>query len=106
MHHPGKLVKALAAMQQNVERIKTELAQAHFEGSSGGALVRVVLAGSGEAVKVVIDPAVLEEDAETAAELVLAAINAANAEKERVSRSKLASVAGGLLPAAMRLPGT
>jgi DNA-binding YbaB/EbfC family protein len=106
MQHPGKLVKALAAMQQNVERIQTELAQSQFEGSAGGGLVRITLTGKGEAVQAFIDPAVLEEDAETAAELVVAAINAANAEKERVSRAKLAGIAGGLLPAAMRLPGT
>jgi DNA-binding YbaB/EbfC family protein len=106
MQHPGKLVKALAAMQQNVERIKAELAQSQFAGSAGGGLVRVVLTGSGEAVRVDIDPTVLEEDAETLGELVVAAINAANAEKERVSRAKLAGIAGGLLPAAIRLPGT
>jgi DNA-binding YbaB/EbfC family protein len=105
MQNPGKLVKALATMQKNVERIQKELEDAHFEGVSGGKLVRVVLTGKGEAVQVDIDSVVLEEDAQTAGELVLAAINAANAEKERVSKAKLGSIAGGLLPTGFKLPG-
>lgn len=105
MQNPGKLVKALATMQKNVERIQKELETSQFEGSAGGGLVRVALTGKGEATRVDIDPVVLEEDAQTVGELVQAAINAANVEKERASKAKLGSVAGGLLPTGFKIPG-
>lgn len=104
MQNPGKLIKAMTAVQANVTKIQKELAETQFEGKAGGGLVKVVVTGKGEAVSANIDAEVLKEDAETVADLFVAAFNDAANQKEALAKDKFKSVAGGLLPAGIALP--
>ena len=77
-----QLLAAAQQMQEQLMNAQQELADAEVEGSAGGGLVKAIVNGQGELVDLVIsaeaiDPANLEESAQTIADLVLAACRAA-----------------------------
>jgi hypothetical protein len=78
-----QLLAAAQQMQEQLMNAQQELADAEVEGSAGGGLVKAIVNGQGELVDLVIsaeaiDPASLEESAQTIADLVLAAVRDAN----------------------------
>jgi nucleoid-associated protein EbfC len=73
-----QLLAAATQMQSQLMNAHQELAEAEVEGSAAGGLVKAVVNGQGELVDLTIaaaaiDPADLEESAQTLADLVLAA---------------------------------
>ncbi|AXG78691.1 YbaB/EbfC family nucleoid-associated protein [Streptomyces paludis] len=91
------LLQQAQKMQQDLARAQEELASAEVEGQSGGGLVKATVNGSGELRGLVIDPkAVDPEDTETLADLVLAAVHAANDNAQRLQQEKLGPLAQGL----------
>lgn len=92
-----QLLQQAQKMQQDLARAQEELAQTEVEGQAGGGLVRATVNGSGELKGLVIDPkAVDPEDTETLADLVLAAVQAANENARRLQEEKLGPLAQGL----------
>jgi hypothetical protein len=88
-------------MQQSVERVKQELADARVDGSSGGGVVKAVVTGDQKLVSVAIDPSAVDPaDVEMLQDLIVAAINDALRAARELGDSKMAAVTGGL-----RLPG-
>lgn len=84
-------------MQQDLARAQQELAATEVEGQAGGGLVRATVTGSGELRALVIDPkAVDPEDTETLADLVVAAVKAANDNAQQLQQTKLGPLAQGL----------
>lgn len=104
MQNAGKMVKAMAAMQQNVNRIQKELGETEYTGNAAG-LVQVVVKGEGQVLSAKMNPAVRDEDADTIAALFVVAFNDAHRQKEVLAKSKLATVGAGLLPMGFKLPG-
>ena len=101
----GKMLKGIAELQKRVNEMQKELSAMVFEGNAGGNLVSVAVTGAGEVQSLKINPALMTEDAETIEDLVVAALNNANANKEKTSKEKLSGIAGGLLPLGIKLPG-
>ncbi|GGR12872.1 MULTISPECIES: YbaB/EbfC family nucleoid-associated protein [Streptomyces] len=84
-------------MQQDLARAQQELAATEVEGQAGGGLVKATVTGSGELRALVIDPkAVDPEDTETLADLVVAAVKAANDNAQQLQQTKLGPLAQGL----------
>ncbi|MEU7564570.1 YbaB/EbfC family nucleoid-associated protein [Streptomyces fradiae] len=92
-----QLLQQAQKMQQDLARAQEELAGMEVEGQAGGGLVKATVTGSGELRGLVIDPkAVDPEDTETLADLVVAAVQAANDNAHRLQQEKLGPLAQGL----------
>lgn len=101
----GRLMASAQQMQANVEQAQADLGRARVTGSSGGGLVRAEVNGNGELVGLVIDPSVVDPaDAETLADLVVAAVRDGVRAANNLTRSTMGSIAGGLM-GGMGLPG-
>jgi len=98
-------MKTLMAAQGAMSKAQKEIEQSHFEGSSGGGLVKLEINGKSEILTLVIDDAVMREDSATASELVIAAFNSASTKKEALSKEKLRLATGTLFPIGFKIPG-
>jgi DNA-binding YbaB/EbfC family protein len=96
----GNLQRVAMQMQQEMERIQAELAEAEIEGTAGGGVVRAVVTGKQTLVSITIDPAAVDpDDVEMLQDLVTAAINEALDASRRLAEQKmgvLTSLTGGL----------
>ncbi len=93
-----KLQEMMKQAQSMQERLETEMNEAHFEGSSGGGLVRVVMEGKKRVESVEIDPQALDpEDAELLQDLIVKAFNDAAAKADEQLKNQVSGLAGGLL---------
>jgi DNA-binding YbaB/EbfC family protein len=101
----GKLLSSLNQMQKRMDSIQAEMAAATFDAEAGGGLARVSMSGKGELLRVWLDPAVMSEDAETIADLVTVAARKAFDAKEAMAKERLGTVASGLMPLGIKLPG-
>ncbi|MEU9026382.1 YbaB/EbfC family nucleoid-associated protein [Streptomyces sp. NPDC048383] len=99
-----QLLQQAQKMQQDLAAAQEELAAAEVEGQSGGGLVKATVTGSGELLALVIDPkAVDPEDTETLADLVVAAVQAANENAQALQEQRMGPLAqmlggGGGIP--------
>jgi DNA-binding YbaB/EbfC family protein len=98
-----QLLQQAQKMQQDLARAQEELANTEVDGQAGGGLVKATVTGSGELRALVIDPkavdpeaASVEETVETLADLVVAAVQAANANAQALQQQKLGPLAQGL----------
>ncbi|MFI9269676.1 YbaB/EbfC family nucleoid-associated protein [Kitasatospora sp. NPDC052896] len=95
-----KMLMQAQKMQQDLAKAQEELAAAKVSGSAGGGLVEATVSGSGVLLGLTIAPeAVDPEDTETLADLVLAAVHAANAEAQKLQQERmgpLTQALGGL----------
>lgn len=84
-------------MQENLASAQAELAEREFEGSAGGGVVKATVKGSGEVLRVDIDPSVIDpDDAEMLGDLVTAAVNSALASVGEAAQSQIGDLTGGL----------
>ncbi|MFJ3904435.1 YbaB/EbfC family nucleoid-associated protein [Streptomyces sp. NPDC090025] len=92
-----QLLQQAQKMQQDLARAQEELAATQVEGQAGGGLVTATVTGSGELRGLVIDPkAVDPEDTETLADLIVAAVQAANDNAQQLQQAKLGPLAQGM----------
>ncbi|MER8047638.1 YbaB/EbfC family nucleoid-associated protein [Streptomyces sp. NPDC094032] len=92
-----QLLQQAQKMQQDLARAQEELAATEVDGQAGGGLVKATVTGSGELRGLVIDPkAVDPEDTETLADLIVAAVQAANDNAQALQQAKLGPLAQGL----------
>ena len=96
----ANLQRMATQMQQEMDRIQRELADAQVAGSAGGGVVRAVVTGKQELVSVQIDPAAVDpSDVEMLQDLVTAAVNDALVASRRLAEEKmgaLSALTGGL----------
>ena len=84
-------------MQEQLAKAQAELAEARFEGSSGGGMVKAVVTGGPELVEISISPEVVDpDDVEMLEDLVLAAVRQAMDEAVNAANNQLGGLAGGL----------
>ena len=101
----GNLMKQAQKMQEDMQKMQEELANAEVLGESGAGLVKVVMTGRHDVRKVDIDPGLLEEDIEMLEDLLAAAVNDAVRKVEQNSKEKMGDLTSGMnLPAGMKLP--
>ncbi len=92
-----QLMKQAQKMQQQMVAAQEELAAAEVTGTAGGGLVTATVSGSGELKSLVIDPKVVDpDDTETLADLVVAAVRAANEQAQELQAKKMGPLTGGL----------
>ena len=99
----GNLQRMAMQMQQEMERVKAELAEAKVDGSSGGGVVRAVVTGDQQVVSIAIDASAVDpDDVEMLQDLVTAAVNDALDASRRMAEQKMGAMQslgglGGLL---------
>jgi DNA-binding YbaB/EbfC family protein len=96
----GNLQRMALQMQQEMDRIQAELAEAQVEGSAGGGVVRVIVTGKQSLVSITIDPSAVDaDDVDMLQDLVAVAVNEALDASRRLAEQKmgaLSSLTGGL----------
>ena len=101
----GGLMKQAQKMQEKMQKVQEELANAVTEGESGGGLVKVVMTGRHDVKSVSLDDSLMEEDKEIIEDLLAAAVNDAVRKIEAASSEKMGSMTQGMgLPGGMKLP--
>ena len=101
----ANMMKQAQALQANMQKAQTEIAQLEITGEAGGGMVKVTINGRHEARRVQIEPAAIGDDREMLEDLLAAAFNDAVHKLEAASQAKMASLMGGLqLPPGMIPP--
>jgi len=84
-------------MQEEMEKVQTELEDKTVEATSGGGAVKVVVSGKKEIVSLEISPeAVDPDDVETLQDLVIAAVNDAIKQADDMMAEGMSAITGGL----------
>lgn len=100
----GNLMKQAQEMQKNMESAQEEIAKMEINGESGGGLVKVVMTGKYELVKVEIDDSLMD-DKEMLEDLFAAAVNSAVRSVEETTQEKMGGLTQGMnLPGGMKFP--
>ena len=97
----GNMMKQVQKMQQDMERLQSELEEKEVEATAGGGAVKVVATGKKIIKSIKIDPEVIDEDdIEMLEDLILAAVNEAMGKAEEMVNSEMGKITGG-----MNIPG-
>ena len=100
------LMKQAQGMQQKLQDAQAKLAETTVDGLAGSGLVSLTLKGSGELVAVKISEEVFKDgDAETLADLILAAHADAKRKLDAASQSLMQQAMGPLAGLAGGIPG-
>ena len=84
-------------LQEQMLAAQDELARAQVEGSAGGGLVTATVTGAGELTGLTISPEAVEpDDAETLADLVVAAVRDATTRASELQASAMGPLTQGL----------
>ncbi len=101
----GDMMKKAQEMQENLQKAQRELANKEVTGEAGGGMVKVVMRGTHEVNRVVIDSALIDEDVEMLEDLVAAAVNDAVHKVEKSNQAAMQEMTAGLnLPPGFKLP--
>lgn len=92
--------KKAQQVQEGAKKLQEELEQMEIEGQAGGGLVKVIMSGNQEPIRIEISPDVLGEGAEVLSDLVLAAMKDAYYKSTNTMRERMEELTGGL-----NLPG-
>ena len=93
----SNVVKQAQKMQEEMEKVQTELEDKTVEATSGGGAVKVVVSGKKEIVSLKIQPdAVDPEDVETLEDLITVAVNDAIKQADDMMAEGMSAVTGGL----------
>lgn len=90
-------MKQAQQMQNKMARMQEEMALKTIEASAGGGMVKVVANGKQEVVSIHIEKEVVDpEDVEMLQDLILAAVNEALAQSQKMVSSEMNKLTGGL----------
>ena len=99
------LMKQAQQMQEKMQKMQEELANAEVTGQSGAGLVSVVMTGRHDVKRITIDPSLLADDKDMLEDLVAAAFNDASNKIDAESKERMGSATAGMqLPPGMKLP--
>ena len=100
------MMKQAKAMQEKMQSLQAEIAEATATGQAGGGVVSVTLKGTGELVSLAIDDSLIKPDEKDILEdLVVAAHADAKRKLDAEVQEKTQSLTAGLqLPPGMKLP--
>lgn len=102
------LMKQAQKVQEDMQRMQEELANAEVEGQSGAGLVKVVMNGRHDVKSVNIDDSLMGEDKEMLEDLLAAAVNDAVRKVEDSSKDKMSDITSGLnipgMPGGFKMP--
>lgn len=92
----GNLMKEAQKMQERMQEAQNELSNLTVSGKAGGGMVEVIMNGRHDVTGLKIKPSLLEEGAEMLEDLIIAALNNANDQIEKVSKEKIGKLTAGL----------
>lgn len=105
MMNIGNLMKKAQELQDQLEKVQTELQATEITGEAGAGLVKVTLNGKNEARRVEINDSLLTEDKEVLEDLICAAFNDAVRRVQELSQERMSSLTSGLpLPPGVKFP--
>ena len=106
MRNPlGQIMQQAQKMQENLQKAQDELAALEVQGEAGGGLVKLVMNGKKEALRVAIDPSLMADDRDMLEDLVTAAVNDAVRKAEATTQERMAGLTAGMgLPGGFKLP--
>ena len=97
----GKFMKQAARVQQQMEKVQSDLAHRTIEATSGGGAVKVVAKCDGTIGSIKIDPqAINPADAQLLEDLIVTAANQALAQAREIANSEMGKITSG-----MQIPG-
>lgn len=102
----AKIMKQAQEMQSRMADAQNRLDQIEVTGESGAGLVRVTATAKGAVTALAIDPSLFQpEEREVVEDLIVAAIQDAQARAMAAAQAEMSKVTEGLdLPAGMKLP--
>lgn len=101
----ANLMRQAQQLQANVQKAQEQLGSVEVTGEAGGGMVRVVMNGRHEVLRVQIDPAVAADDREMLEDLIAAACNDAVRRVAAAVQQHMTEAMGGMqLPPGMQLP--
>ncbi|NVK33832.1 MAG: YbaB/EbfC family nucleoid-associated protein [Rhodobacteraceae bacterium] len=101
-----KMMKQAKQMQENLGGLQEAFSEIETEGTAGGGMVKITIAGKGEIRALKIDPSMFkEDDVEILEDLIIAAHNEARVKAEALMQQKTQELMSGMgLPEGMKLP--
>jgi len=103
------LLKQAQQVQEEISRIKQELAGMKVTATAGGGMVEVTAHGKQRIVDIKIDPEVINlNDKEMLEDLIVAGINQALERSQELANEEISKVTGGILnnlPDGLKIPG-
>ncbi|KZY33927.1 MULTISPECIES: YbaB/EbfC family nucleoid-associated protein [unclassified Oleiphilus] len=101
----GDIMKQAQKMQEELQKQQEEAANAEVMGESGAGLVKVVMNGRHDVIKVELDDTVLSEDKEFLEDLLAAAVNDAVRRIEEKNKNAMSGLAEGMgFPPGFKMP--
>jgi len=101
MKNMKNLMKQAQQLQAKMARMQEEMGQKTIEASAGGGMIKVVANGKQESVSVHIEKEVVDpEDVEMLQDLILAAVNEALVQSQKMVSDEMSKLTGG-----MSIPG-
>jgi len=90
------LMKQAQQMQEKMQKMQEELANAEVTGQSGAGLVSVVMTGRHDVKRITLDDSLMQEDKEVLEDLIAAAVNDAVRKVEQNSQEKMSGMTAGM----------
>lgn len=101
----GDLMKKVQQVQENMNKVQSQLADIEVEGAAGAGMVKIVMTCKHDVRRVTIDPSLMNDDREMLEDLVAAAVNDAVRRVEATAKEKMDAVTAGLpIPPGMKMP--
>jgi DNA-binding YbaB/EbfC family protein len=101
MNNMKNMMKQAQQLQTKMAKMQEEMAEKTIEASSGGGMVKVVANGKQDVVSIHIEKEVVDpEDVEMLQDLILAAVNEALVQSQKMVSDEMSKLTGG-----MKIPG-
>ncbi len=101
----GNMMKQAQQMQADMQKAQEEIANMQIEGQSGAGLVKVLMNGQHELLRVNIDDSLVGDDKDMLEDLVAAAVNDASQKLAQATQEKMGGLTSGLdLPPGIKMP--
>ncbi len=101
MKNMKNMMKQAQQLQNKMAKMQEEMAEKTIEASSGGGMIKVVANGKQEILSIHIEKEVVDpEDVEMLQDLILAAVNEALMQSQKMVSEEMSKLTGG-----MNIPG-